>query len=106
MCCRSETETWQCLLCVNFAELPLRPGEEAVPAGGGLPPRAQKLVERVTLELYCQYEPSLAFREPVPAANLHYHSKVRTRSSPPLARHILITLHTTRYTRNLRQIST
>lgn len=73
---RSETETWQCLLCVNFAELAPAAAEELPPARGGLPPRAQKLVERVTLELYCQYEASLAFREPVPAANLDYHAKV------------------------------
>lgn len=77
---RSETETWQCLLCVNFAEVGAGGGEEAAP-GGGLPPRLQKLVERITLELYCQYELSLAFREPVPPEHHHYHSKVRDRSS-------------------------
>lgn len=49
----SETETWQCLLCVNFAEL--APGEAE---------RERRLMERLTLELYCQYEPSLALREP------------------------------------------
>lgn len=68
-----ETETWQCLLCVNFAELGA-PEEE--PVGGALGPRAQKIVERVTLELYCQYETSLPFREPVPPDNLHYHAKI------------------------------
>ncbi|XP_028035606.1 E3 ubiquitin-protein ligase TRIM33 isoform X4 [Bombyx mandarina] len=71
-----ETESWQCLLCVNFAEV----GEDAAPggsgAGPGLGPRMQRLVERITLELYCQYELSLHFREPVPAENLHYHSKI------------------------------
>lgn len=74
----SETETWQCLLCVNFAELPPPSAEEEAAAaeGGGLPARTQKLVERITLELYCQYEPSLPFREPVPQENLLYHSKV------------------------------
>lgn len=74
--CSSETETWQCLLCVNFAELGARGGEEGAGAGGGLPPRLQKLIERLTLELYCQYELSLVFREPVPPENLHYHAKV------------------------------
>lgn len=58
----SETETWQCLLCVNFAELP----EEEAQAGGALTPRQQKLMERVTLELYCQYELSLSLREAAP----------------------------------------
>ncbi|KAG6448488.1 hypothetical protein O3G_MSEX005552 [Manduca sexta] len=72
-----ETETWQCLLCVNFAELPMSPdGEGGEDGAGGLSARAQKLVERVTLELYCQYELSLPFREPVPADNLQYHSKI------------------------------
>ncbi|XP_049878554.1 E3 ubiquitin-protein ligase TRIM33 [Pectinophora gossypiella] len=69
-----ETETWQCLLCVNFAELGPEPAEET--SGGGLSARQQKLVERITLELYCQYEASLPFREPVPKDNLHYHAKV------------------------------
>lgn len=55
-----ETETWQCLLCVNFAELP---EEEAGGAGGALSARQQKLMERITLELYCQYELSLPLRE-------------------------------------------
>lgn len=68
---RSETETWQCLLCVNFAEVP-----EDEACAGSLSARQQRLVERITLELYCQYEPSLPFREPVPSDNLHYHAKV------------------------------
>ncbi|XP_047998746.1 E3 ubiquitin-protein ligase TRIM33 [Leguminivora glycinivorella] len=67
-----ETETWQCLLCVNFAELP----EEPRAPGETISPREQKLMERVTLELYCQYESSLPFREPVPQHNHEYHSKI------------------------------
>ncbi|CAH0591729.1 unnamed protein product [Chrysodeixis includens] len=67
-----ETETWQCLLCVNFAELAAEPE----PAGGGLSSRSQRLVERLTLELYCQYEASLPFREPVPPDNVHYHAQI------------------------------
>lgn len=56
-----ESESWQCLLCVNFAE------EEAGAAGGGaLEGRARRVVERITLELYCQYELSLALRAPAP----------------------------------------
>ncbi|XP_028168858.1 transcription intermediary factor 1-alpha [Ostrinia furnacalis] len=68
-----ETESWQCLLCVNFAD---SAGEDEGWCGPGLSPRQQRLVERITLELYCQYEASLPFREPVPADNLHYHSKI------------------------------
>ncbi|RVE44993.1 hypothetical protein evm_010357 [Chilo suppressalis] len=74
----SETESWQCLLCVNFSELEEEGGDDDVVEGEGegLPPRLQRLVERVTLELYCQYESSLPFREPVPQDNLHYHAKI------------------------------
>ncbi|CAH0718869.1 unnamed protein product, partial [Brenthis ino] len=69
-----EMESWQCLLCVNFAE---EGGEEeAAAAGGALAGRARRVVERITLELYCQYELSLPFREPVPETNRHYHSKI------------------------------
>ncbi|XP_053616450.1 E3 ubiquitin-protein ligase TRIM33 [Plodia interpunctella] len=66
-----ESETWQCLLCVNFAELAAAGGDAEAPWA-----RQLKLAERLTLELYCQYELSLVFREPVPADNLHYHSKI------------------------------
>lgn len=47
---------------MNFAELP----EEEPQAGGALTARQQKLMERVTLELYCQYELSLPLREAAP----------------------------------------
>ncbi|XP_041969515.1 E3 ubiquitin-protein ligase TRIM33 [Aricia agestis] len=60
-----ESESWQCLLCVNFAALPPEPAAGGA-AGGELAGRARRLVERVTLELYCQYELSLPFREPAP----------------------------------------
>lgn len=57
-----ESDTWQCLLCVNFANMP-----ESVFDGerkeGELSPREKKISERIVLELYCQYELSLPFRE-------------------------------------------
>ncbi|CAK1542432.1 unnamed protein product [Leptosia nina] len=60
-----ETESWQCLLCINFAA----PGEEGGEAvnTGELVGRQRRIVERITLELYCQLELSLPFREPQPA---------------------------------------
>ncbi|CAH2088416.1 unnamed protein product [Euphydryas editha] len=65
-----ETESWQCLLCVNFAD-----GSEV--ADGSLEGRTRRVAERLTLELYCQYELSLPFREPVPPHNRHYHQKIQ-----------------------------
>ncbi|VVD05195.1 unnamed protein product [Leptidea sinapis] len=63
------TESWQCLLCVNFAEVP----EDGVGAGAGeLGGRRRRVVERITLELYCQYELSLQFREPALYAAMHH----------------------------------
>lgn len=60
--CR-ESDTWQCLLCMNFADIPDNAlGERR---DSGLSPREKKIAERLILELYCQYEPSLHFREVV-----------------------------------------
>ncbi|XP_045453569.1 transcription intermediary factor 1-alpha [Melitaea cinxia] len=64
-----ETESWQCLLCVSLAD-----GGEAE---GALEGRTRRVAERLTLELYCQYELSLPFREPVPPHNKHYHQKIQ-----------------------------
>ncbi|CAF4764366.1 unnamed protein product [Pieris macdunnoughi] len=55
-----ETESWQCLLCVNFAALP----EEGPTPPGELSGRRRRIVERITLELYCQVDQSIPFREP------------------------------------------
>ncbi|XP_045504983.1 transcription intermediary factor 1-alpha [Colias croceus] len=63
-----ETESWQCLLCVNFAEQPVEGSAGGAGGGEGLVGRRRRLVERITLELYCQYELSLPFRD---AAHLH-----------------------------------
>lgn len=56
-----ESDTWQCLLCMNFADVPNTAlGDKREP---GLSPKERKIAERIVLELYCQYEPSLPFRE-------------------------------------------
>ncbi|XP_061380790.1 E3 ubiquitin-protein ligase TRIM33 isoform X1 [Danaus plexippus] len=68
-----ETESWQCLLCVNFAE---EHASEELEVEGELGKRGRKIVERITLEMYCQYELSLAFREPVPTTDIHYHNVI------------------------------
>ena len=67
-----ESETWQCLLCIAVneisginLELNKRPGE--------LSPNELKVIQRICLEMYCQYEQSLYFREPEPATNTNYY---------------------------------
>lgn len=62
-------------MCVNFAE---EHASEELEVEGELGKRGRKIVERITLEMYCQYELSLAFREPVPTTDIHYHNVVRT----------------------------
>lgn len=60
-CLYRESDTWQCLLCINFADLPDESfGEKK---DGELSAREKKILERIVLELYCQYELSLPFRE-------------------------------------------
>lgn len=51
-------DTWQCLLCINFADIP-----ETEKKDGELSLKERKKAERLVLELYCQYDPSLPFRE-------------------------------------------
>ncbi|XP_044735141.1 E3 ubiquitin-protein ligase TRIM33 isoform X2 [Chrysoperla carnea] len=70
-----ESDTWQCLLCMNFADVPNTAlGEKREP---GLSPKERKIAERIVLELYCQYEPSLPFRELVSPENTDYHTKIK-----------------------------
>lgn len=62
--CR-ENDTWQCLLCMNFADIPDNVlGEKKE---SELSPRERKIAERLVLELYCQFEPSIPFREVISA---------------------------------------
>lgn len=56
-----ENDTWQCLLCMNFAEIPESILSEK--RDGELSLKERKIAERLVLELYCQYDPSLPFRE-------------------------------------------
>lgn len=85
-----ESETWQCLLCVNLAELPigtlccihasifkLSTNSFSDPAGekrdSGLTANELKIIQRICLELYCQYEQSLPIREMEPISNAAYY---------------------------------
>ncbi|EEB19753.1 conserved hypothetical protein [Pediculus humanus corporis] len=70
-----ETETWQCLLCTDVANLV--PPEQEMSKKRGLTYNERKLAERLVLELYCQYESSLHFRELVKDDNFDYHEKIK-----------------------------
>lgn len=55
-----ESETWQCLLCYNFADVPPEPTGEK--RNIGITPLELKILQRIVLELFCQYETSMPFR--------------------------------------------
>lgn len=59
----SESETWQCMLCTNVLDCSEDlPGEKRQ---NGMSARDLRVAQRIVLELYCQYEHSLPFREVV-----------------------------------------
>lgn len=69
-----ESETWQCLLCYNFADLPPEPiGEKR---NVGISPLELKILQRIVLELFCQYETSMPFRHLEPETNKAYYDIV------------------------------
>lgn len=63
----SETDSWQCMLCTNIMEcvslINSENNEKSTESGLSLNER--KVMERMLLELYCQYDPSIPFREVV-----------------------------------------
>ncbi|SPP82568.1 transcription intermediary factor 1-alpha isoform X2 [Drosophila guanche] len=78
-----ESESWQCLLCVNLKELTKNDGTgtttDKTSHPGELSSLELRILQRICLELYCQYEQSLNFREPESPANTSYYEIV---SSP------------------------
>lgn len=71
-----ESETWQCLLCVNFSDLMHTNNEIVLGEKRTLTPLAGnefKIIQRLVLELYCQYDHSLPFRELENRSNVAYY---------------------------------
>jgi len=60
---------------MNFADIPEVPLNER--KQNELSPKEKKIAERLILELYCQYEPSLPFREVIGLENTDYHSIIK-----------------------------
>jgi len=70
-----ESETWQCLLCYNFSDMPAETiGEKRAI---GLSAYEMKILQRIVLELFCQYEWSMPFRQLEPDTNQSYYDVVR-----------------------------
>lgn len=71
MLCNSESETWQCMLCTNVLDCSDDPPGEKRP--NTMSAKELRIAQRIVLELYCQYEQSLPFREIVSSeVNLFY----------------------------------
>ncbi|XP_044253927.1 E3 ubiquitin-protein ligase TRIM33 isoform X2 [Tribolium madens] len=70
-----ENDTWQCLLCTNFADFSDEVSSEK--KEGELCFKDKKIAERIVLELYCQYDPSLPFREVIGPENEEYHAIIK-----------------------------
>lgn len=67
----SESETWQCMLCTNVLDCSDDPPGEKRP--NTISTKELRIAQRIALELYCQYEQSLPFREVVSSeVNLHH----------------------------------
>ncbi|KAM7363168.1 tripartite motif-containing protein bonus isoform 6-T6 [Cochliomyia hominivorax] len=90
-----ESESWQCLLCVNLKELASNP-DNLQKNPGELSRLELQILQRICLELFCQYEQSLHFREPEPPSNTAYYEIVcnpmsldviRTRLDPSSPNH-------------------
>lgn len=60
----SESETWQCMLCTNVLDCSddISSNEKR---SNGMSSKELRIAQRIVLELYCQYEQSLPFREVV-----------------------------------------
>ncbi|CAH0560944.1 unnamed protein product [Brassicogethes aeneus] len=70
-----ENDTWQCLLCMNFADIPQEIlGERKE---GELSVKERKIAERLVLEMYCQYDNSLPFREVIGIEHTDYHAIIK-----------------------------
>ncbi|KAF6216052.1 hypothetical protein GE061_000390 [Apolygus lucorum] len=68
-------EAWQCTLCRDITSLPYA-GMNKHSSKGCLSEEEHSVCERILLELYCQYDCSLHFRESIPPENTEYHKVI------------------------------
>ncbi|XP_012250621.2 E3 ubiquitin-protein ligase TRIM33 [Athalia rosae] len=96
-----ESETWQCMLCTNVLDCSEDPpGEKRIP---GMSARDLRVAQRIVLELYCQYEHSLPFREVVSTEIVEYHRIIKNPIALDVIRNKLKPDHPEHYT-DLRQV--
>lgn len=97
-----ESETWQCMLCTNVLDC-----SDDVPntekRSNGMSAKELRIAQRIVLELYCQYEQSLPFREVVSSEITDYHRIIKKPIALDIIRDKLKPEHTDHYT-DLRQV--
>ncbi|XP_034949830.1 E3 ubiquitin-protein ligase TRIM33 isoform X2 [Chelonus insularis] len=70
-----ESETWQCMLCTNVLDCSEDPPVSK--RSDMMTPKELRIAQRIVLELYCQYEQSLPFREVVSPEIVEYHRIIK-----------------------------
>ncbi|XP_051157508.1 E3 ubiquitin-protein ligase TRIM33-like isoform X2 [Leptopilina boulardi] len=96
-----ESETWQCMLCTNVLDCSEDPIGEKRP--NCMTARELRIAQRIVLELYCQYEQSLPFREVVSPEILEYHKIIKKPMALDIIRNKLKTDNPEHYT-DLRHV--
>ncbi|XP_071645605.1 E3 ubiquitin-protein ligase TRIM33 isoform X3 [Temnothorax longispinosus] len=98
----SESETWQCMLCTNVLDCSDDvSSSEKRPSG--MSAKELRIAQRIVLELYCQYEQSLPFREVVSSEITDYHRIIKKPIALDIIRDKLKSDHADHYT-DLRQV--
>ncbi|XP_011140304.1 E3 ubiquitin-protein ligase TRIM33 [Harpegnathos saltator] len=97
-----ESETWQCMLCTNVLDCTDDPssGEKR---SNSMSTKELRIAQRIVLELYCQYEQSLPFREVVSSEITDYHRIIKKPIALDIIRDKLKLDHINHYT-DLRQV--
>ncbi|XP_043255808.1 E3 ubiquitin-protein ligase TRIM33-like isoform X2 [Colletes gigas] len=96
-----ESETWQCMLCTNVLDCSDESSGEKRP--NTMNTKELRIAQRIVLELYCQYEQSLPFREVVSNEIVDYHRIIKKPIALDVIRDKLKPDHPNYYT-DLRQV--
>ncbi|XP_076664091.1 E3 ubiquitin-protein ligase TRIM33 [Andrena cerasifolii] len=96
-----ESETWQCMLCTNVLDCSDDASGEKRP--NTISTKELRIAQRIVLELYCQYEQSLPFREVVSSEIVDYHRIIKKPIALDVIRDKLKPDHPNHYA-DLRQV--
>ncbi|XP_012537842.2 E3 ubiquitin-protein ligase TRIM33 isoform X2 [Monomorium pharaonis] len=97
-----ESETWQCMLCTNVLDCS-DDVSSSEKRSNGMNAKELRIAQRIVLELYCQYEQSLPFREVVSSEITDYHRIIKKPIALDIIRDKLKSDHVDHYT-DLRQV--